>query len=142
LCRYLAAALCAVSAKTFCVARNHLRFSAVVREFTWLKLTAMTDIKQLLKEFERFAYGQSLSGAFTEMLDWFLLPFKKWETVELQNTALETYKSHSKVNQLVKLITLIGDLSEGFCDPLGELLCKQFQMATMDSISLLSQYAI
>jgi type I restriction-modification system DNA methylase subunit len=35
--------------------------------------------------------------------------------------ALETYRSHPKVNQLVPLITLIGDLSEGFADPLGEL---------------------
>jgi type I restriction enzyme M protein len=36
----------------------------------------MTDIKQLLKEFERYAYGQSLQSAFTELLDWTLLPFK------------------------------------------------------------------
>jgi len=39
------------------------------------KLTAMKEIKQLLKEFERFAYGQSLSSAFTDLLDWTLLPF-------------------------------------------------------------------
>jgi hypothetical protein len=35
-----------------------------------IKLTAMTDIKQLLKEFERFAYGQSLHTAFSELHDW------------------------------------------------------------------------
>jgi type I restriction enzyme M protein len=81
----------------------------------------MTDIKHLLTAFERFAYGQSLHTAFTELLDWTLLPFKKWDNAELQSSALETYQSHPKVDQLVKLITIIGDLSEGFCDPLGEL---------------------
>lgn len=30
----------------------------------------MTEIKELLKEFERFAYGQSLHTAFTDILDW------------------------------------------------------------------------
>jgi type I restriction enzyme M protein len=81
----------------------------------------MTEIKHLLTAFERFAYGQSLHTAFSELLDWTLLPFKKWDNAELQNSALETYQSHPKVDQLMKLITLIGDLSEGFNDPLGEL---------------------
>ena len=81
----------------------------------------MTDIKQLLKEFERFAHGQNSHSAFTELLDWTLLPFKKWNSAAEQTQALETYKSHPKVSQLVSLITLIGDLSEGFSDPLGEL---------------------
>ncbi|MGF7040083.1 N-6 DNA methylase [Mucilaginibacter lappiensis] len=81
----------------------------------------MTEIKHLLTAFERFAYGQSLHTAFSELLDWTVLPFKKWDNAELQNAALETYQSHLKVDQLVKLITIIGDLSEGFSDPLGEL---------------------
>ncbi|WP_157682241.1 N-6 DNA methylase [Mucilaginibacter mallensis] len=81
----------------------------------------MTDFKQLLTAFERFAYGQSLHTAFTELLDWTLLPFKQHTTAEKQSIALETYRKHSKVNQLVPLITLIGELSEGFADPLGEL---------------------
>jgi hypothetical protein len=81
----------------------------------------MTDIKQLLKDFERFAYGQSLHTAFTELLDWALLPFKKFDTTEEQNQALEAYQTHPKVTQLVSLLILIGDGSEGFCDPWGEL---------------------
>jgi hypothetical protein len=86
-----------------------------------IKLTAMTDFKQLLTAFERLAYGQSLHTAFTELLDWTLLPFKQYTTVEEQSAALEVYRTHFKVNQLVPLITLIGELSEGFSDPLGEL---------------------
>ena len=78
------------------------------------KLTAMTDIKQLLKEFEQFAYGQSLSSAFTDLLDWTLLPFKMRDNVEDQKQALERYQSHPKATQLVTLLTLIGDGSEGF----------------------------
>lgn len=81
----------------------------------------MTDIKLLRKEFEAYAYGQSLHTAFTDMLDWTLLPFKKWDNVEQQNQALEAYKNHPKATQLVNLLELIGEASEGFRDPLGEL---------------------
>jgi type I restriction enzyme M protein len=81
----------------------------------------MTDIKQLLKEFERFAYGQSLHTAFVDILDWTLLPFRKFDDAESQNTALEKYQTHPNVQKLVTLVTIIGDLSENFCDPLGEL---------------------
>jgi type I restriction-modification system DNA methylase subunit len=81
----------------------------------------MTEIKQLLKEFERFVYGQHLHSAFTELLDWTLLPFKKFDSAEEQLTAFEAFRNHPKVGQLTTLITLIGDGSEGFCDPLGEL---------------------
>ena len=81
----------------------------------------MTDIKQLLKEFERFAYGQSIHSAFTDLLDWMLLPFKIHETVEAQQQALEIYQTHPKATQLATLLTLIGDGSENFADPLGEL---------------------
>jgi type I restriction-modification system DNA methylase subunit len=78
----------------------------------------MTDIKQLLKEFERFSHGQSLHTAFTDMLDWTLLPFKRYEDELEQQAALDTYRNHKKVNELVKIV---GDLLEGFADPLGEL---------------------
>ncbi|WP_164849837.1 N-6 DNA methylase [Mucilaginibacter limnophilus] len=81
----------------------------------------MTDIRQLLKEFERFAYGESLHTAFTDLLDWILLPFKRYEDKLEQQAALDTYRGHKKVNELARLVTLIGELSEGFRDPLGEL---------------------
>ncbi|WP_295772361.1 N-6 DNA methylase [uncultured Mucilaginibacter sp.] len=81
----------------------------------------MTDFKQLVTAFERFAYGQSLHTAFTEMLDWTLLPFKRSEDKSEQQVALETYRNHKKVNELVNLVKLVGDLSENFSDPLGEL---------------------
>jgi hypothetical protein len=68
----------------------------------------MTEIKELLTEFNRFAYGQSLHTAFTDMLDWMLLPFKRYDAVDEQRKALQTYQSHPKVDQLVKLITLTG----------------------------------
>lgn len=79
------------------------------------------DIKQLLTTFERYAYGQSLHTAFSEILDWTLLPFKMFDTSEEQLEAYEMFRNHPKVSQLTILITLIGDLSEGFLDPIGEL---------------------
>lgn len=84
----------------------------------------MAQIKQLLTEFERFAYGQSLHSAFTQLLDWTMLPFKKHDSKEEQQAAFETYRTHPKVNQLVTLVTIIGELSESFSDPLGELLMQ------------------
>lgn len=81
----------------------------------------MTDIKQLLKEFNRFAYGRPLHTAFVDILDWTLLSFRKFDNAESQNVALEKCQTHPKVQQLVSLVTSIGKLSEGFNDPLGEL---------------------
>jgi len=66
-----------------------LSSDSLLREFTRYKLTAMTNITQLLKEFERIAYGQSLHSAFTDLLDWTLLPFKMHGTQKLN-------KKHSK----------------------------------------------
>lgn len=51
----------------------------------------MTDIKHLLKEFERFAYGQPLHAALTDMLDWVLLPFRRYEDKLEQQAGLNTY---------------------------------------------------
>ncbi|AMR34242.1 hypothetical protein A0256_23710 [Mucilaginibacter sp. PAMC 26640] len=81
----------------------------------------MTDIRQLLKEFERFAYGQSLHTAFTDLLDWTLLPFKVYEDELAQQSALDTYRNHKKVNEFVELVKIVGELLEGFSDPLVEL---------------------
>jgi len=81
----------------------------------------MNEIKPLVTAFERFAYGQSLHEAFTELLDWTLLPFKKFETADQQLAAFNNFREHPKVGQLTSLITLIGELSEDFSDPVGEL---------------------
>lgn len=81
----------------------------------------MNEINKLQQNFERFVCGQSLHAAFTELLDWALLPFKKFDTAAEQTNAFEIFRNHSKVNQLKELVTMIGDLSEGFSDPLGEL---------------------
>ncbi|RYY49288.1 MAG: SAM-dependent DNA methyltransferase [Chitinophagaceae bacterium] len=81
----------------------------------------MTEIKELLNAFEHYAYGQSLYTAFTDMLDWTLLPFKRYENKSEQQAALDTYRNHKKVNELIELVKMIGDLAEGFRDPLGEL---------------------
>lgn len=96
----------------------------------------MTDIKQLLTEFNRFGYGQSLHTAFADILDWMLLPFKRYDAADEQRKALEIYQSHPKVDQLVKLITLIGDLSENYCDPLGELFMQAISNGHNDGMML------
>jgi len=81
----------------------------------------MTSIENLQKTFEHFAHGQHSHTAFTELLDWTLLPFKQFSTAEEQQHAFEAFREHKKVDQLIPLIIQIGDLSEDFCDPLGEI---------------------
>ncbi len=81
----------------------------------------MTEIKPLVTAFERFAYGNPLHTAFIDLLDWTLLPFKRYEDKSEQQSALESYRNHKKVNELVELVKMVGDLAEGFRDPLGEL---------------------
>lgn len=44
-----------------------------------------------------------------------------FDTSKEQLLAFETFRDHPKVGQLTTLITLIGDLSDGFADPIGEL---------------------
>lgn len=56
----------------------------------------MTETKELFIAFERFAYRQYLQIAFTAMLDWMLLPFKRHDNADDQVEALEKYKSHPK----------------------------------------------
>src|SRR5258705_11661600 len=81
--------------------------SASVQQFvrsrihSTLKLTAMTEIKQPLTAFERFAYGQSLHTAFIELLDWTLLPFKKFDSADEQLKAFEGFTGYPKVAQLM-----------------------------------------
>jgi hypothetical protein len=71
----------------------------------------MTEITKLVTAFERFAYGKSLHTAFTDLLDWTLLPFKRYADRSEQQKALDTYRNHPKVKELVELISIIGDLS-------------------------------
>jgi hypothetical protein len=58
----------------------------------------MTDIKQLLKAFERYAYGQSLHTAFTNCLIGRCYLLKSMTVQNEQQHALETYQNHPKVN--------------------------------------------
>jgi len=81
----------------------------------------MKDITTLTKLFAQYAYTQSYSTAFSELLDYFLVPFKWYETKEEQLNALSHVTSHRKKDMLVSLLTEIGELSEGFEDPLGTL---------------------
>jgi type I restriction-modification system DNA methylase subunit len=81
----------------------------------------MTEITLLLTAFERFAYGQSFHTSFTDMLDWMLLPFKMHDDAGGRQQALDTYRGHKKLSELVQLVSVVGELSEGFKDPLGEL---------------------
>jgi hypothetical protein len=81
----------------------------------------MKDTKNLTRLFERYAHGQNHSTAFGDLLDLMLIPLKMHDTAEARRQALATLAGHPKGSSLVPLMTEIGELSEGFEDPLGAL---------------------
>jgi len=81
----------------------------------------MTDISTLLSLFDKFAYSKSSSIAFAELLDMILIPFKVYDTKEEAEAHLARVTTHPHKGVFVSMATLIGELSEGFRDPLGEL---------------------
>lgn len=81
----------------------------------------MKDINKLIKLFEHYAHGQNYSTAFSDLLDHVLITFKFHETEEEQITALQQLARYKKKDEHIALLTEIGEVSEGFEDPLGEL---------------------
>ncbi|MDB4921228.1 N-6 DNA methylase [Mucilaginibacter sp.] len=81
----------------------------------------MNDTKKLYSLFGQFAYTQNYALAFTEMLDFFLLPFQWHDTAEGSQHVIHRLQSHPKKEILVELYTEIGALSEEFGDPIGAL---------------------
>lgn len=81
----------------------------------------MKDTNNLVKLFEQYAHRQNYSAAFGDMLDFVLLPLKMHDTAEGQQDALARLTEHPKRELLVPLMTEIGELAEGFRDPLGVL---------------------
>lgn len=81
----------------------------------------MLQINKLAKLFKDYAGIQDHSIAFSELLDYMLIAFKKYDHEAEQDKALELLSGHKKKDLLVSVITEIGALSEGFGDPLGAL---------------------
>jgi type I restriction-modification system DNA methylase subunit len=81
----------------------------------------MEDITTFISLFEQYAYAQSYATAFEGLLDYFMTPFKFHENNEDLVKALTQIQTHPKKDLIVPLLTSIGELSEGFNDPLGTL---------------------
>jgi len=78
-------------------------------------------LNNLIKSFTEFAGSEDYSVAFSKLIDYLLIPFKQHEQVEERRKALILFAEHDKRNLLMPIITEIGELSEGFNDPLGSL---------------------
>lgn len=64
---------------------------------------------------------QNYAAALNDFNDYFLLGFRYYETGEEQKQVLETLINHPKRELLSKMLIEVGELSENFNDPLGEL---------------------
>lgn len=85
------------------------------------KFIRMQNTTKLFNLFKQFAYGQNYAIAFTEALDYFLIPFKIYENQEQREGGFSTLTTHPKKDLLAPFFMEIGELSEGFHDPLGTL---------------------
>lgn len=81
----------------------------------------MKDNNKLFSLFDQFAYAQNHATAFSDMLDFFLVAFKRHNTRQDRLNALELLTAHPQRERLAALYAEIGELSEGFRDPLGAL---------------------
>jgi len=81
----------------------------------------MRDTKKLFVLFERYAYAQNYSTAFSDLLDHFLIAFKYYENEAEQAMALNQLAAYKNKELHIALLTEVGELAEGFNDPLGEL---------------------
>jgi type I restriction-modification system DNA methylase subunit len=77
------------------------------------------QLNNLISLFTKYADTQDYSTAFSQLLDYMLTPFKWHEHDRRQ--ALASLLAHKKRELLLPIITEIGQLSEGFADPLGSL---------------------
>ncbi|MBB5397191.1 N-6 DNA methylase [Mucilaginibacter sp. AK015] len=81
----------------------------------------MKDTSKLFALFKEYAYGHNYAIAFEELLDHFLLPFKYYESKEEQQQTLAQFVANKREDSLVAVLSEIGELSEGFEDPIGTM---------------------
>lgn len=81
----------------------------------------MTEIGKLCALFDKYAHAKNHATAFTELLDYFLLPFKLLDSQEEQEQQLSAMVDYPNKDALIPVLNLLGELSEDFCDPLGQL---------------------
>jgi type I restriction-modification system DNA methylase subunit len=85
----------------------------------------MTDISKLRSLFGSYANAKNYASAFSDMLDLFMLPFKIVDTAEERQVRLRAITDHPQKDEVVSLLTELGECAEGFHDPLGELYMQE-----------------
>lgn len=91
----------------------------------------MTDVNKLLTQFDKYAYGKSAETAFTNLLDAILIPFKMYDTPQEHEAMIATITGLPQRETLASMAKLIGELSEGFRDPFGELYMQKVSKGHM-----------
>ena len=81
----------------------------------------MNDTKTLFSLFRDYAKTKNYALALHELLNYFLMPFKVYETPEEKGTSLDYLATHPQANLIFPILEELGTLSEGFADPLGHL---------------------
>jgi type I restriction-modification system DNA methylase subunit len=78
------------------------------------------QLGNLQKIFTRISYSTSPSSAFSDLLDFFLAPYRFHETGEELQQVLTRLQAHERKDLYLEFLQELGNLSEGFRDPLGE----------------------
>ncbi|GAA4318419.1 N-6 DNA methylase [Compostibacter hankyongensis] len=86
----------------------------------------MYQLKKLSAIINQIAVSTSKQTAFSELLDYALLPFEYFETAEELRAAHEKLQSYKHRQQLSTFLTELAELNpEGFGDPLGEFYMQE-----------------
>jgi len=81
----------------------------------------MNDLRTLCALFDKYAHAENHATAFERLLDAFLLPFHLFEEKEDREKQIQGVTKLQKIAGLGEALQMIGTLSEGFGDPLGDL---------------------
>jgi type I restriction-modification system DNA methylase subunit len=78
------------------------------------------DFKKLKNIFDKISYAQSEFNAFSEILDFMLMPMRFHKTNEELIAAHQLMLSNPKKELITQFMIELGELNNGFADPLGE----------------------
>ncbi|HVX27537.1 MAG TPA: N-6 DNA methylase [Parafilimonas sp.] len=81
----------------------------------------MMDMQKMLSLFDHYARHQDNFIALEKLLDTFLFSFRIHDTPEEREKAFHIINGFKEKEAIAGLLEEIGNLSEGFNDPLGEL---------------------
>lgn len=91
----------------------------------------MYNLTKLKSIFSKLTYTCSKEKAFTEILDFLLVPFQYFDTNEELTSHHQFLTTHKHKSLITEFFVELGELNEGFKDPLGEFFMSEISHGHM-----------